>query len=44
MLTSHLKINLFLPQYSWKIIELALSNNHSVTLTEIYDVHDKKIM
>ena len=26
-----LKINLFLPWYSWKIGELALNNNHSLT-------------
>jgi hypothetical protein len=26
-----LKINLFLPWYSWKIAELALNNNHSLT-------------
>jgi hypothetical protein len=27
-----LKINLFSPWYSWKIAELALSNNHSLTI------------
>ena len=27
-----LKINLFSPWYSWKIAELALNNNHSLTL------------
>ena len=26
-----LEINLFLPQYSWTIAELALNNNHSLT-------------
>jgi len=26
-----LKINLFSPWYSWKIAELALNNNHSLT-------------
>ena len=26
-----LKINLFSPWYSWKIVELALNNNHSLT-------------
>jgi hypothetical protein len=25
-----LKINLFSPWYSWKIVDLALSNNHSL--------------
>ena len=32
-----LKINLFSPWYShsWKIAELALNNNHSLTITEI---------
>jgi hypothetical protein len=28
-----LKINLFSPWYSWKIVELALNNNHSFTKT-----------
>ena len=28
-----LKINLFSPWYSWKIAELALNNNHSLTIT-----------
>ena len=28
-----LKINLFSPRYSWKITELALNNNHSLTHT-----------
>ena len=27
-----LKINLFSPWYSWKIVELALNNNHSLTI------------
>jgi hypothetical protein len=26
-----LKINIFSPWYSWSIVELALSNNHSLT-------------
>jgi hypothetical protein len=30
---SPLKINLFLSWYSWKIAELALNNNHSLTQT-----------
>jgi hypothetical protein len=30
--TSSLKINLFLSWYSWKIAELALNNNHSLTI------------
>jgi hypothetical protein len=28
-----LKINLFSPWYRWKIAELALNNNHSLTIT-----------
>jgi hypothetical protein len=30
-----LKINLFSPWYSWKIAELVLNNNHSLTMLEI---------
>jgi hypothetical protein len=30
------KINLFSPWYSWRIAELALNNNHSLTLFWIY--------
>jgi hypothetical protein len=30
-----LKINLFSPWYSWKIAELALNNNHSLTYSTI---------
>ena len=34
-----LKINLFSPWYSWKIAELVLNNNHSLTLL-IYSYKD----
>ena len=32
LITISLKINLLSPWYSWKIAELALNNNHSLTL------------
>ena len=33
-----MKINVFLPWYSWKIAELALNNNHSLTEVKFYKV------
>ena len=32
-----LKIKLFSPWYSWKIAELALNNNHSLTINQVSD-------
>ena len=43
-----LKINLFLPWYSWKVAELAFSNNHSLAIRNqyilnlLYDVDNMK--
>ena len=37
LLLISLKIDLFSPWYSWTIAELALNNNHSLTLTEVYE-------
>ena len=33
-----LKINLFSPWYNWKIAELALNNNHSLTHNKERDI------